>query len=632
MTPRARWLTFVACLGLVAGAARGQVGLVFLSLTILVWLAFEWLRFQMRLWFELPYLRFERSVNQRTEKAGTLWAGRRIEVRLRAISDPQGVVATKPPKSQWQTRNLFPRNLWSGMGARGKITLRDVVPEIFELVGSAPPQDVMRDEVRAHRLRNLLLSPLRALSRLFALQTHSNVPIDEPVNQWTLHRTESESEFGYSLTARGVGRAKLPGVRITLSDSFGFFQAHRFVKVEQEFRILSDYFQKGDIHPTVKRFNALPAHGIHRLQRSGVSSELLELREYVAGDPPKSIAWKASARREMLMTRQYESEVPVRIQFLIDGSISNRVGGFGLRLLDQTNYVAASVAKAALGVGDPVSATLIDESGAERLPWFVGDLGFLQMLKAFAEFTEREPPIALQLSPSMLGYAYGVCHERYPDLMERKYHSVPLSFFSSTSEKYRLIGVLGQLFSLSAREQAECYGDDARLAYFVQRLLHEAGMPWMAPLFSGNFDFDASSARTVDMLSRAMGQAIARAKDNEVFVILADPQTCANRLEKLLPVVRLALAKHHRVAFVCPSTTFLRPTTKAVVPRSNSVRELLLVAEQARARELNGLLKRELVRLGVSVTYSADRDAIRMVLAEMDMARAGRSRMQGVRP
>ena len=120
----------------------------------------------------------------------------------------------------------------------------------------------------------------------------------------------SHAAFQYEVRVRGAGQAVLAGFRIILQDAQGFFSVQRFVPCEQTFRVLPAYADFTESQPLTKRMNSLPQHGIHRLQRAGLGSELLELREYVPGDPPKSIAWKVSARRDTLMTRQYESEVP----------------------------------------------------------------------------------------------------------------------------------------------------------------------------------------------------------------------------------------------------------------------------------------------------------------------------------
>ena len=81
-----------------------------------------------------------------------------------------------------------------------------------------------------------------------------------------------------------------------------------------------------------KRFNTLPPPGIHRLRRAGGGSELLDLRDYQPGDPPKMIAWKVSARRDKLITKEFENDVPVRCVLFLDTSEGVRLGPPGTPL------------------------------------------------------------------------------------------------------------------------------------------------------------------------------------------------------------------------------------------------------------------------------------------------------------
>jgi hypothetical protein len=57
----------------------------------------------------------------------------------------------------------------------------------------------------------------------------------------------------------------------------------------------------------------------------------------------------------------------------------------------------------------------------------------------------------------------------------------------------------------------------------------------------------------------------------------------------------------------------------------------MLAAEQARIRDLAAQMKRELVRLGVAVSFAGERNAIQMIIAEIGLARDGRTLVQGVR-
>ncbi|MCA9132411.1 MAG: DUF58 domain-containing protein, partial [Planctomycetales bacterium] len=543
MTSAARWLLAIALLGLGSGVWFGQMGLALLSLASFIWVLVEWLRFQACIHFQLPGLRLERLVNGRPDSTGTLWAGRRVRIEVRLHS-------RRPLNPILHLYDLVPEIL-------------EVLPERAAVGPSGEPAARSAGEGTRPSPARRVADPkrhwgtrLRAWLPAAVAAAPSGVAGEPSPNCRALTSRSQPQGFAYIVSGRAAGRVTLPGVRVTVRDSMGFFAVHRFIGLSQTFRILPDYLQAAELRPTIKRQNSLPQHGIHRLKRAGMGAELLELREYVAGDPPKAIAWKVSARRDTLMTRQYESEVPVRVQLFIDGSLSTRMGGYGLRLLDQINRVAASVAQAAISVGDPIRGTLVEDGRLQRLPLLSGDQGFLRFLQALADFSQRPPPRAEFPTDAMVRTAMSLCHERYPELLDDGYQRIPFSFYRRTRERYRLAGVLAEVYQLSPRQQAECYYDNRQWAHYLQRLLYDAGMPWMAPLFSVVPDPLAAGGLSTQRLVEAIGRAMAHARDNEVLVILADLQSCAANLQQWVPVVKLALAKHHRVAFVCPTTTF----------------------------------------------------------------------------
>ncbi len=568
MTGLARWLALPAIVGLYLGILREQTGLMLLSLSVLVWLLVEWLLFTWRVWFELRQLKFERSVNGRSEPTGILWAGRNVAVEVRLTS--------------------------SILGMGSIVRIRDVVPENMEVI--------------------------------------------DQENDVTIRSRIHSAVFHYRAKVLGAGQLRLPGFRIVMHDRQGFFRAERFIPCTQNFRVLPAFQQVGDPQPIVKRINSQPQHGIHRLQRSGMGSELLELREYVAGDPPKSIAWKVSARRDKLMTRQYESEVPVRLQLFIDGSIGTRTGGFGLRLLDQMNFVAASVAKAAISAGDPVGAMLFDERGVRRIPAATGDRGFHRLLDALSDFSVNPAPIPDRLTNRLVETALGVAADQFPELLDDRVNHVPFLLFPISPwahrrrrERYRLAAVISQLYRLSPAKQLQLVYDDPLMATFAQHFLSQSGMSWMEPVVSiRSRGFHDGMARMA-ILSSALARAVSQARDNEVFVVLADLLECVPSLSHLMPAVKMALARHHRVAFVCPSPTFMRPTAESTVIRSLSAEDLLLAAEQIRTRDLAARLQFELRRIGATVSISGESSAIHLVLSQMSLARTGRMAAGGVR-
>ncbi|MCA9058844.1 MAG: DUF58 domain-containing protein [Planctomycetaceae bacterium] len=608
MTPRARWLALPALAALFLSLIRGQATLSLVSLSVLIWLLTEWAIFLWRSGMEVSRLQFVRSVNGHTGERGYLWAGRDVDVEVE-VSVRSGAIGSL-------------------------LLLQDVLPENFGLKSERSGGNLNSDGTSQSADEPAAISP-PASTNGRAKKIGSPAL---PANQILVTTACRKFRFLYRGSARAAGRLRLPGIRITLMDANGFFRRSRFIEAVQEFRVLPACAAHSDLRPLVKRVNSLPQHGIHRLQRSGMGSELLELREYVAGDPPKSIAWKVSARRDKLMTRQYESEVPVRGPLFVDGSIATRVGGFGVRLLDQMNWVAASIARAAISVGDPIGAMMFDERGVVRVPAVSGEKGYYRLLEALSDFSENPEPVADRLSQGLIDAAAAVGSERFPELFDPRYNQIPFSIFPILpfarrryEQRVQLAAVMAEVYQLTVQDQARLIHDDVQLAAYLQTFLSQSGMAWIDPVVAVRGRGHHDGVHRMQLLSDAMAQAVARARDNEVFVILADLLECAHGLPHLTAAIRMALGRHHRVAFVCPSPTFFRPQKKHVLPAAPTAESMLLAAEQIRVRAKAEDMQRELRKLGATVAISGEFNAVQMVMSEIDLARSGRLAVAGGR-
>src|SRR5262249_54751832 len=168
-------------------------------------------------------------------------------------------------------------------------------------------------------------------------------------------------ELHYRVRCPARGRVRFEGLTLRLADLQGFFHPAAFVPGVAEYRVLPALVDTEGQPATLKRFNLLPSPGQHRHPRPGTGSELLDLRDYRPGDPPKTIAWKVSARRDRLITKEFESEGPVRCTLVVDTSQSVRVGPRGQTALTRLVEIAAAVAQAANGVRDLVGVCLFDD-------------------------------------------------------------------------------------------------------------------------------------------------------------------------------------------------------------------------------------------------------------------------------
>jgi hypothetical protein len=611
MTMRSRMLAILGLAGLVFGVIRQQPAVSLLCLSLMIWMFWEWSSFIVSARRELSRLKIRRTLNGRDDPRGVIWAGRRINIELHLSCQPFSFKHSR--------------------------CFRDVVPEILN--------------VEPHKHTPAKAPSKKAGMWLQLLGQRISEAMEEShwreaENQHSTLWSESSVTIAYQATVRAAGEVTLPGVRIEFRDPMRLFRMDRFVPHEQTYRVLPRFAAAADATPIIKRLNSIPRQGIHRQQRAGVGFELLELREYLDGDPPKAIAWKASARRDKLMTRQYESEVPLRVQLIVDGTASTRVGGFGLRLIDQITHAAGSIAHSVTTVGDAIGAYLVDDSHTERVSASTGTIGFYRMMQQLSEFSKNRNPPSRHLTASLLETAYSVVSERYPELLDPHINPLGLHWLRmlprrSERQRVQLANAIASLQGLSLYQHAALISDDALLAQQLAAFLTDCGMPWVPPMVDPEDAHALRDSQRLPRLAKSVLTAIANAHDNEVLVIIAEllGEAASSRVpaastssvstnfsknfDELIHVIGMAKAKHHRVAVLLPSPTFIRPTPHWT-DVAQQVHELRLAAEHIRLRELATPIQKRLSKLGVPATMSGEPRAMHLVLSELEIARTGR--------
>ena len=91
----------------------------------------------------------------------------------------------------------------------------------------------------------------------------------------------------------------------------------------------------------------------------GEGGELRELREHQSGDPFRRIAWKASARRGVLLVREYEKDERDVVWLLLDAAVDHWAGPAGEAALDRAIDEVASVAIRHGRAGDRVGLAVV---------------------------------------------------------------------------------------------------------------------------------------------------------------------------------------------------------------------------------------------------------------------------------
>jgi uncharacterized protein (DUF58 family) len=241
-TPRAWWFLLCTLLTLIIGIAARFLPLTLLGLTLFLWFCWEWLLFALRVRTTLRRVRLQRSVLDKHGPVRMLWAGQSFQVEV-AVSLPE-----------------------QGLAWLRYLGLEPALPHVA--VTERVPYGVEQTDCEPGTIPG----------------------VDGAL------RVGAPLTLTYTIRCGSVGTARFEGVRLQVADLQGFFYHSTFLQAPVSLRILPSIVDYDARSSTKKRHNQLPPPGVHRLYQPGSGSELLDLRDYMPGDPPRTIAWKVSAR------------------------------------------------------------------------------------------------------------------------------------------------------------------------------------------------------------------------------------------------------------------------------------------------------------------------------------------------
>jgi uncharacterized protein (DUF58 family) len=687
LTTRGGWFLAVVVLVLVVGAFAVPYYSVVPALagvTLLAWFAFEWALFQTRSNGAVSRLRLTRRVIQGGREVPMIWSGLPFEVR---------------------------------------VTIEN--PSIFGV-----PFAVLEDRGA------VATEPVSGSRRLFA-----RLSAGEQV------------QIVYSLKFPSPGILRFEGVSVRVSDVHGFFYRRVFMREVVEFLVLPPLTDDEGRQRATKRFNTLPPPGIHRLRRPGSGSELLDLRDYRPGDPPKMIAWKPSARRDRLITKEFENDVPVRCVLFLDTSEGVRLGPPGNTLLTRMSGVAAAVAQASAGNRDLVGLTTFDEEESKACQPARTKLHMISVLRRLAEVSALQPGVTGVPPEHLTRRAYPLAQELYPELLNKRVNSMSLRrlWIPLLDRKYGwialvvlainavLVGLFGEwriwalenagattrrgfgglfwilkifvfafwvwffmfwpsvlvglfwfihsirgwfgerkkeltrrkqlcaLFSLqdgTGPDGVERYiHNDGAYAVRVAAFLQHHLLRCPVPLYDDTGRYRFRCARKAAVLAQAMVHAVSRARDNELYVIMADLAELGGDLAPVVRACRVARARHHHLLVIVPwpadvpspddpdaetpegapeeeqpvRAAWDLPKRKAKTDREkkaaaeakkrqNSVVKAVRRSLTKQYHESFRAMRRQLGRVGATVMRFNDGDPVRLVLDRLDRVRGMRSR------
>lgn len=163
----------------------------------------------------------------------------------------------------------------------------------------------------------------------------------------------------YEITPTRRGKRRLRGVTIRYQLPLGLMQAQERIDLPEDV----------DVYPDVHAARALEMlrrqgredARLGSLRVRGGDTEFERLRPYQRGDEIRHVDWRASARREDLVTRQYQAESNQNVVFALDVGRGMRSESKGITSVDHALAAALLTADVALRGGDRAGLLTFDD-------------------------------------------------------------------------------------------------------------------------------------------------------------------------------------------------------------------------------------------------------------------------------
>lgn len=172
----------------------------------------------------------------------------------------------------------------------------------------------------------------------------------------------------YRVTPRRRGTHVFRQVDALVSSRLGFWRRSVRVPCRSEVRVYPDVRQIAR-YTVLARRDKLSTLGVRRSRKLGTDNEFERLRDYIEGDEPRHMDWRATARRRKLTVRAHQSNQSQRLMFLIDcGRMMAGDTGQGLSPLDHALNAMLLLAHVALIRGDQVGILAFSDEVRAYVP------------------------------------------------------------------------------------------------------------------------------------------------------------------------------------------------------------------------------------------------------------------------
>jgi uncharacterized protein (DUF58 family) len=178
----------------------------------------------------------------------------------------------------------------------------------------------------------------------------------------------SRAALEYWVVPGRRGTYAMEQVSALVSSRLGFWQRSVAWPARTEVRVYPDIRQIAR-YTVLARRDKLSTLGVRRTRKLGTDNEFERLRDYIEGDEPRHMDWRATARRRKLTVRAHQVNQSQRIVFLIDcGRMMAGDTGGGFSPLDHALNAMLLLAHVALIRGDQVGLLAFSDEVRAYVP------------------------------------------------------------------------------------------------------------------------------------------------------------------------------------------------------------------------------------------------------------------------
>lgn len=169
-----------------------------------------------------------------------------------------------------------------------------------------------------------------------SISNHSDIPLNIKVHdmhpqqsvirglpQKQAINASSVVSLQYELMAKERGDMSFTGIDCRFESRLGLLSSKRTLNCDNLVKVYPN-FKNNRLFGMLLSRQHLHHLGVRRLPRPGEGSDFHQLREYRDGDSLRQIDWKATARSQKLIAREYALERDQQIVFLLDCSMRMR--------------------------------------------------------------------------------------------------------------------------------------------------------------------------------------------------------------------------------------------------------------------------------------------------------------------